>query len=88
MSEIEGDYDSVDGIKKRAESLNNPMAKHLVERAEDRVYYDEDAGGYRIGNPDEDGSIEFLFHLGVLTGAALEREYPAGELNSEVDGDE
>lgn len=82
--EIPGDYDSLDGIKERATALGNPVVAALVDRAEERVYYDADVNGYRIEAPDTDPKadeldVEMLFHIGLLTGAALEREYPAPE---------
>lgn len=81
LDDIPGDYSTIEGIKERALALENPVMAAIVERAEDRVYYDEGVGGYRIEPPDTDepDSLEMFFHFGVLTGAALEREYPAAE---------
>ena len=74
--DIAGDYDSIEGIKKRARELGNPEFAALVEHAEQRVQ--EVDGGYSLQTPDKDSnSTEMFFHMALLTGAALEREYPA-----------
>ena len=80
MKEVDGNYSTVDGIKRRAESLGADEVVDLIERAENRIY--EDGDGYLIGYPEQgDGppsyESEMFFHLGILAGAALEREYPA-----------
>lgn len=82
--EIPGDYDSVAGIKTRAKSLGNPIIPLFIERAEDRIV--ERDNGYSIKSPDVDANnAEMLFHFGLLTGAALEREYPAPDSIGEAD---
>jgi len=82
--EIPGDYDSVVGIKTRARSLGNPIIPLFIERAEDRIIERDD--GYSIESPDVDANdAEMLFHFGLLTGAALEREYPAPVSIGEAD---
>ena len=83
---IPGDYDSVEGIKERARALGAPEAAELIERAENRII--EDGDGYAIGYPEPDDDppsyhLEMLFHLGILTGAAMEREWPAGSVVGE-----
>lgn len=72
-----GSYETVDGIKQRAMHFDQPAIVDMIEAAEDRIY--ESEGGYGIEAPEDSGpdSVEMLFHLGILTGAALEREYPA-----------
>lgn len=75
--ETPGGYETVNEIKERAEHFDQPSVVHMIEAAEDRIYETED--GYGISPPDVEGpgGVEMLFHLGILTGAALEREYPA-----------
>lgn len=76
--DVPGDYVTVDGIKKRARALDNPDAAEIVERAENRIR--EKGDGYVIDLPEEDSDfyeMEMFFHLGILTGAAMEREYPS-----------
>lgn len=80
--EIPGGYNTVEGIKERAQHFGNPVVATLIDNAESRIY--ECGDGYRIENPSEDsGELEMLFHFGILTGAALEREYPAPGSESE-----
>lgn len=76
-------YNTVEGIKKRAIELGESRVAELIERAENRVIEHDD--GYSIGYPARDDGppsydLEMFFHLGILTGAALEREYPAGPI--------
>jgi len=75
--DIPGDYDSLEGMKERAEALGNPFIPMFIERAKDRIV--ERGDGYSIEAPETDGpnDAEMLFHFGILAGAALEREYPA-----------
>ena len=81
--DIPGDYDSLEGIKERARALGSPEVVELIERAENRII--EDGDGYAIGYPEMDDEppsygLEMTFHLGILTGAAMEREWPAGSV--------
>lgn len=78
--ELQGDYDTADGIKTRCRELDKPRVADFIERAENRII--EQENGYTIGLPEDDGEwppydTEMLFQLGILVGAALEREYPA-----------
>lgn len=75
--DIPGDYDSLEGMKERAEALGNPFIPMFIDRAKDRIV--ERGDGYSIEPPETDDpkDAEMLFHFGILAGAALEREYPA-----------
>lgn len=83
--EIPGGYDSVDGIKQRAAHFDNMIVERLVREAERRIVRTNT--GYEIPPPEEsaDDSLNMIFHFGVLTGAALEREYPADITGQEGD---
>lgn len=85
-NDMQGDYETIHGIKTRCRELGRPRVSEFIERAENRIIKEED--GYTIGLPEDDGEwpsydIEMLFHLGILVGAALEREYPATVEGSE-----
>lgn len=77
--DLPGGYNTLSGLKKRVQALDNPLMAAIIKRAEERVYYDDEAGGYNIRPPktDNPNDAEMFFHFGILTGAALEREYPA-----------
>lgn len=80
--DVPGDFDSVDGIKRRAEHFDNRIIPVLIDGAEERIVETED--GYSIAAPEAaSDSMKMLFHFGILTGAAMEREYPAS-----IDGGE
>ena len=75
--DVPGDYHTVEGIAERAEHFDNPMMVELVRCAKGRVAKFND--GYVIEPPEDAApdSLAMIFHFGILTGAALEREYPA-----------
>lgn len=85
--DLPGDFDTIEGITERARALGSEPFAQLVEDAENRIRWNEEKGGYEIAPPEgasEDDPleehVEMLFHLGILTGAAFEREYPAGDV--------
>lgn len=81
--DLPGGYRTVEGIKARSRALGSPIVAEAIETIEASIERDDD-GYYSMDAvdvmTDEHGDAGTFFYIAVLTGCALEREYPGGGL--------